>query len=1279
MRTLTEALLTAQASNNRYPISKIEIYDTLLRWSLATGSFASDVSDAFPETAAMDADIDSETGMATVAWRETLDGDICYRYGTDVVSWLNFTEDGYDATPWATRPDVFGRYVFFGLWDSGGAGGSIVRWDSVGEAFEYFGSEFIYLHAVAAVASDELYTCRLWDGGDSGNKLIFEHVAGTTVTECLTKYSVSDDYEHISGDFDISWFDAVRLDDGTDVILFNSDHDGNSKIILRRNGVWGDARDIIPTDLVDNYTFLRIGWLKVYNGVIYATGELGRSGSTGLHPQSMGVVLRSKDGVHWSLDRFRYMGELPCRTPLVMYGGYAYRFSVPNIYVAPLTPVFGLDDADITEDHVKITVTDDIVEWTTDLSEGGSQFRARISNYGLQYSDPASASYLKPGYMAKLYAGYRNGIGIKDHLVLIGTYGIDTFPRTVAASDNVLYMSGRDISMKMIGDYAFDQDWSWLSQVKHYDPCETAKKMYGIDGTLSVVTKDTIYKMLGGLPLWNFEGGRLMSYAKNKRNVYISTSPYEATDAHIALGFNLTDEVAWSQPGLYDIGKNFSETDHILGNGAGPAFIKDKYNFLTAFVDCFSEQAILLRVEGSTVSDEVWTVLASASVSDMMAEDDDILYEPYMNLVGNRLRWGVNKFQVGYPGLKPTSVHFEDAVDVPRYDEYRVGCVTAGYVPTINVTVRNLTYSEDARFAARHLADFNDGLEMGSDATYPETSMFTWAEFMSIIPAHTNDIIIGNEGMRISATQSVRGDFCTGQWEILDVEQSLYDEDSYNITVDDTKYPAGEDPHWWHVNAENFAMHFVDGECEGMFGRVYNATDLGGTIEFSINLPTVSSTPVVGDHVVVGPGFEVSRETPYGYTPGMPAYRYGWEALGVRLFSFSAFDTKRDNTLDYLLKDIASKAGVLDFAGGTSEYPDDTGLGIDYVFYAHEDETHLITTKLMGNVLIVIDLIEDLTFADDGITTIIFGTDTYWEVPEFLPASKVTITGDGGDYTVDFYYRASTTPTGVWRLMKRQIVDIEGGKRLTVSKVGNSICLWLEDKMLAACTFRSLGIEYEYNEAEVAMKSGLLLLNVLSGLTAYTVQQPELHTIIDGIYVNQGANTQSGFSTAIKDMRVKMLPTSAGVLRISSFVDHEDAGEIPDVVYTDSISNTDRIPTHVRVTGAEISEYIDHAAAAEYGVSFFGANTPNLYEEEAYQEAQRIVDDAISFAGGRQIAIGAQLQYEPEDRVALSYESVNGEIIDEDCVITSVSIDFGEAKLESRLVLRRYYEETSSV
>ena len=127
-------------------------------------------------------------------------------------------------------------------------------------------------------------------------------------------------------------------------------------------------------------------------------------------------------------------------------------------------------------------------------------------------------------------------------------------------------------------------------------------------------------------------------------------------------------------------------------------------------------------------------------------------------------------------------------------------------------------------------------------------------------------------------------------------------------------------------------------------------------------------------------------------------------------------------------------------------------------------------------------------------------------------------------------------------------------------------------------------------------------------------------------------------------------------------------------MFQETKQRTDRVPTHIRVSGYEISEHINHDAAAKYGWLFVAASTPDLEEEEAYKEAVAMVWDALSMIEGQRLTSAAQLQWELEDELRLFYYPYDGgPETDGSFLLDSLQIEFGPGNLTQMAILRKQH------
>jgi len=807
----------------------------------------------------------------------------------------------------------------------------------------------------------------------------------------------------------------------------------------------------------------------------------------------------------------------------------------------------------------------------------------------------------------------------------------------------------------------FDQDWQWLSQTLHYDDCDKMDHLYSIGGDyvkLKVLESGTFVTRYNGTIPIKDETDRLIALNGNGKTIYISTVPYEAYNAHMAVTFTPTSGFD-GQPGLYDFGKSYSLSDMVLGSGCGAALVKDENNYITAFLDIISEQLILLACRGSEASVS-WDEIAVDSIAGILPYDT-VAYEVYLNVVENTVQYGVNTYLASQDDVQHTQ---DFTATVVRNGENRTGLITSSYVPYINAyTIDQSAYDPDSltHVVARSLSDFNDGELVGTDANYAETSLFTWAEFAANLA--TKKMVIDDEVVDVTSHYSAYSNFITGQMEVLWASEASDESNDHEQTiyVSDTCWPPGQGLYWWQVgtHAQYYVMHFIDGDMSGKFAQIQSCTY--DWVEEDNHFVVLKNETYIrahtGDHVIIGPAFEVDRKATYGHFGATRINRYGYDQLGIRLLHFSAFDTNTPKTIDWTLKDIAYKAGVMSFAGSTASCSDDTMV----------DNSDDIVGPY-GELIVHLDITDEHDMSYEQIEVLFSVYENTEDIPHYLTARLYTESGEQGlEFTID---------SEVQFILP---VVMEGGKQVTFYKKDNIIAIWLEHKFIGAYAFRNmfnLGESIYEPSIESSAKFYVAAYVEEESIIEWSVTRYELGTIANDIYAEQGTNAISAMQKVIRDARIKVIPNSVGGLKISKFTTRDDAGTIPDVVYTDSMGETDRVPTHIRITGEEISEYIDHDLAALRGFQFQPARTESLDEEEAYREAGRIINDTTSYSEARSERSGAQLHHEIEDKVRVSFVKLTGETVLQDCVIDSIDVTYAPGGLESRQTLRKYYEES---
>lgn len=355
----------------------------------------------------------------------------------------------------------------------------------------------------------------------------------------------------------------------------------------------------------------------------------------------------------------------------------------------------------------------------------------------------------------------------------------------------------------------------------------------------------------------------------------------------------------------------------------------------------------------------------------------------------------------------------------------------------------------------------------------------------------------------------------------------------------------------------------------------------------------------------------------------------------IHLCEVQMYDLELDKSMDWALKDVAAKAGILDFAGATAS--DDSDLIVDETLsdVAYEVLPTLYNDFSVYCALHIADILR-FTLSNDGSTAA-------------FVSSQV-----GGPLAV------------MENVIPLNLFDATGTVSMSsifITLTDGFLSLWSDNRLVFTV---KLVDPYKLSSANPA--------SVYIRAMAMDIAQYELYRLIDGIIADQGMAAFDAAMRVIRDARVKLLPTSTGGLKISAFKQHPDLGVVPDVIYSLQEQFSDRIPTHIRAVGAEIAEYFDHAQAAKYGILFHTLNIESLGEEESYREAIDTVRDALSYSEGILQHVAAQLEYEVEDQLDLNVATYDGRVFNQTYIIDSIERTFGPAQLEMTARCRRKYD-----
>ncbi|MCP4537704.1 MAG: hypothetical protein GY832_11200 [Chloroflexi bacterium] len=1474
---------------NRLPETGILVRDVMPRWkdlttsAYATGYPAQYDGDGIAQCLSDAARSIMFSGPVRRAWCVGSDTVRVHNCAdpTDAAEWENALSVTDYTTTGAHRISVEWGDVYYGN------GGDIYYNSIVRESGAYTVADDHI--ALAALPNGDIFLLTLHELCEF-KYLRLEHFgSGSVYSECPHTIVVPDDYNEAS----LSWFDAARheYDEGRAIIVLNEKTHGHPVVIFYEDGIWSQPRPLLPQDIVDNYSFLRIGHvssIEDYSGnpCFFATGRIGRKGSTGARAQEWDVLLRSRDGEHWTVDRYSYICEEAMAAKMIQYDDYVYYPGGSTVKQSPRTWLVGGDPEFEGDQQFWWVLFEDILNWQYSQPKAGGACRgiSTIATHNGTYTPYRDAGIrygLHPGYWLWRYAWYTS----QEEVGLLSTETIDEVVPTYKAGDRALSLQSRDASMRMLIDWASDQDWQWLSQTKHYDDCDKMDYLYSIGAAMIDVNDITDYDISGTVEEQEVveepedePNTGLTFQAYNKPGIFLTTKPFDARNFVVRHRFTYTNEyvvdlisppfglgntlaldteqgvltvgattlrdtgqdftdwnqlqldgplnnshdpyyamvcvvsvvhtdgcISWGYIGecvggdptivrVYTHEVNEAETEYQGWNGASVAgktadryyiswlprvtrlgygagvvgCVADKHNLIAAFFDMIGDDTggdgygpddlaangyfyILVRRPhtdkfGNDIG--VWLPVARTAVSYTPSQSE--LYDVEMRRNGRKITARLANYFVPDGSDDPLMMNIAELEYewsgngrmIPNDggdDRCKVGVITNVQVAECRV----LVVREDDTYIARALGyhwplkpldpgDPNSGFDYSDNAIpwfYPDArSQWPWDASTNFLETDDYEPLwINGEEMKIlqrtasdkrsvyqwvhdkydpeaGRQKIIQGRWGTGgtatpaRWAHTDIAPWLgcdespdgpLDEPCWGDDWDDFGwiFKASDGPgagatgliKWCHTTPSGDDDHTDNYFCDTSASGTSTANQTMSDEDYNRIVPAaVSSSPGTFTFFNTLPGFEVSRRPDYRGTRHHPhesiARSHHNDALQIR--RVWAYDDEHDKNLEWTLVDIATKAGVLDYdlkksidathtvtagAGPTwlSDVNSDPVFTRDFDITLEVDALPAVNGQYFGLVARSTSNVQLQTgsaWSLDGVSAIRL------DIYTFLGATHIRVT-------------QTNTNIDDWTEVDNFILDdyLLAGKRLRFVGYNDTIALYINECWIHTFHFGDIfGTEHDGYSAPAAGYVGLYSLgfNVQVNVT-----QPELWSWTDGIILDQRMNAAAGMKRAIRDRRVKWLSRADGALAISLFDSRDDLGTITDHIYTDKSAPTDRIPTHIRAIGEEISEYLDHASAAEYGITFAVINTPHLDEEEAFKECQRTSKDARSISGARNLFAAGRLNWEPEDSVTVDYEPADGgPPVRGTFVVTTVKFSFKPGDLTTTSAIREEIE-----
>ncbi len=545
---------------------------------------------------------------------------------------------------------------------------------------DFYTNESTYTTS-SALQGDGHYACAAIDENDNGTadrvhvlshytdgdaQFIFLQCVedGDTAPTAVMDYAmpVSSDYDWS----DASFFDGEHITDNVyglpdrDVIVFNSRHHGKPRIIFYYpdEEYYGEPRDLLAIDPIDEYSFFRVPLMKKYSDnsgddYLLLSGTLGRKGTSGEYADKAVIMMRSKDGVHWTYDRLAYVDDTEGGGGVIKHNESLIYVTYPGtstsygeVLIGDATWMFGEDPTSCKTTYDE----DDIHGWTLrqpPLSRGASamtQFKGYPSDI-----EPWQWIWREAGYSDEHYP-----------LVVEAITKLQTSRRFSVISE--------EICMHLLNSWTSDQDWFWYQPTQFYDNCETMGGLYGVTSN-AFGLRDPDDPDMGIVEdydaLTENDSGYLEVQAFNGPQIFLYNEPISPRNYEVQLDFSISENgyFRWSRPDNFSLTLNTGDDWSTLGYGIGVVGnYVDEDNYIALFLRNKSGNETmelnLIRCKEGT-----WSMMEQVDIDDIV--DGSHHYRIALRRRGDRFEGEI--YQLAY----------NDAPSLERLDstDNRIDCL----------------------------------------------------------------------------------------------------------------------------------------------------------------------------------------------------------------------------------------------------------------------------------------------------------------------------------------------------------------------------------------------------------------------------------------------------------------------------------------------------------------------------------------------------------------------------------------------------------------------------
>lgn len=282
-------------------------------------------------------------------------------------------------------------------------------------------------------------------------RLFFKNIGGTN-TEMGTGF--------VAGS-DMSEFHAI-LSDGAYYIYYMKDG-YRSCFIVTRNGASSGEEYVIPMDVVDDTSLLRVGGIHEINSELLVTGILKRTSGLAMH-----IYLKATSWRDWpikhSLAREMYIiqcddTDLP--GVFITSGSNVYYHTFGKRAISVMTTFFGYDNVSLETEYTSINNIK--IEM-----QSNSSIRSAVNIGGSVSIDLNNEIEIYTTANAQT--------------VLMATIGADNTVEEITPEGRALAVTGRGLGIKRLSQWTADSDFDYWSQTKQYSAPAALTEMARADG-----------------------------------------------------------------------------------------------------------------------------------------------------------------------------------------------------------------------------------------------------------------------------------------------------------------------------------------------------------------------------------------------------------------------------------------------------------------------------------------------------------------------------------------------------------------------------------------------------------------------------------------------------------------------------------------------------------------------------------------------------------------------------------------------------------------------------